>query len=151
MSSQPCHPAIETTADILLALERTPALAFGLTVLRETGDDQATVCVRADRGTWYISPAEAVDVAAALRAEQAFQGADTLARAFEDRALEARQLDALLDASFDAAPALAGSPDAPLAGFLIPHGRPVRTVTALAFAALTLAIGISVWPLGAGA
>ena len=150
MQNRPRHPAIETTADILLALERTSALAFGLTVLRETGDDQATVCVRAERGTWYISPDEAVDVAAALRAEQAFQGADTLARAFEDRALEARQLDALLDASFESAPALAGPTDAPLAGFLVPHGRPVRTITALALAALTLAIGISLWPVGAG-
>lgn len=149
MSSQPCHPAIETTVDILLALERTPALAFGLTVLRETGDDQAVVCVRADRGTWYISPTEAVDVAAALRAEQAFQGADTIARAFEDRALEARQLDALLDAGFDTAPALACPGAAALATFLAPHSRPVRTVTALAIAALTLAIGISLWPLGA--
>lgn len=149
MQTQPCHPAIETTADILLALERTPALAFGLTVLRETGDDQATVCVRADRGTWFLNPAEAVDVAAALRAEQAFQGADTLALAFEDRALEARQLDALLNASFDAAPAATAAGHAPLATFLAPHGRPVRTVTALAIAALVLAIGISLWPLGA--
>ncbi len=149
MQSQPCHPAIETTANILLALERTPALAFGLTVLRETGDDQATVCVRADRGTWFLTPTEAVDVAAALRAEQAFQGAETVARAFEDRALEARQLDALLDAGFDAAPAIAAPGDAPLAIFLAPQGRPVRTVTALAIAALALAIGISLWPLGA--
>lgn len=150
MSSQPCHTAIETTADILLALERTPALGFGLTVLRETGDDQATVCVRADRGTWFLTPAEAVDVAATLRAEQAFQGAETVARAFEDRALEARQLDALLDAGFDTAPAIAAPGDTPLAIFLAPHGRPVRTVTALAIAALALAIGISLWPTGTG-
>lgn len=148
MQTQSCPPAIETTADILLALERTSALAFGLTVLRETGDDQATVCLRADRGTWFLTPAEAIDVAAALRAEQAYPGVETLARAFEDRALEARQLDALIDASFDRAPAIAGPGDAPLAGFLAPQGRPVRTVTALAIAALALAIGLCLWPIG---
>lgn len=102
----------DRVADVLIAIEalRSPA-DYSLQVIRETGDAEAAVCMRASGGLWWLTPAEALTVAETLRAERAFFGCALVARAFEDHAARAFELDARLAAPRPQAPGPNTQPD----------------------------------------
>ena len=94
----------DRVADVVMAIEATRSIDFNLSVDREPGDAEATLTLRVSNGLWQLNAVEALDVAAALRADAAFAACDRIAEIFEARAAEARELDELAARPFTPAP-----------------------------------------------